>query len=71
MTVDELETGPVDKRLESMVTRGVDAALTEIARELAGSKNPRMFRSKAARLMLAKGIRQHRAEKARTLTRKA
>ncbi len=69
--MDELETGPVDARLESMVTRGIDAALTEIAKELAGSKSPRQFRSKAARLVLAKGIRAYRAERGRTLTRKA
>lgn len=71
MMVDNLDTGALDKRLESMITVGVDEALNEIARELAGSRNPKMFRSKAARMLLVKGIRAHRAEVARATSRKA
>jgi hypothetical protein len=63
--VDNLETGKLDARLEAAIPNGMDAALNDIAKELAGSRSPKMFRSKAARMLLAKGIRAHRAEQAR------
>lgn len=54
---DDIETGRLDKRLEAAITPGMDAAITKLARELAGEGNAKMFRSKAARALLADGIR--------------
>jgi hypothetical protein len=54
---DDIETGKLDKRLEAAITSGMDAEITRLAKELAGAGNPKMFRSKAARVLLAAGIR--------------
>lgn len=58
---DTIETGRLDKRLEAAITAGMDEAISALAKELAGEGNPKMFRSKAARVFLARGIRASRA----------
>ena len=54
-TAAELNAGQLNHRLEAAIPAGIDAAITEVAKELAGGKNPRNFRSKAARLLLTEG----------------
>lgn len=63
--MDNIEAGKLDRRLESAITGGMDDAINEVARDMAGSKSPRMFRSRAARTLILMGIRAYRAEKAR------
>jgi hypothetical protein len=46
------------KRLECLVPDDIDEAITARARELAGTQNPIMFRSRAARDILIAGIRR-------------
>jgi hypothetical protein len=58
---DDIETGRLDKRLEAAITGGMDAEITALAKELAGAGNPKMFRSRAARVLLAEGIRARQA----------
>lgn len=48
--------GRKDRRLELAVDRLMDAAITVRARELAGGKDPRNFRSEAARQLIAAGV---------------
>lgn len=69
--MEDLDTGKLDSRLEAAITAPLDKALNEVARELAGARSPRMFRSKAARMLLIKGIKAHRAEQARKTAAKA
>jgi hypothetical protein len=64
-TPTDIEAGRLDKRLEAAITPGMDEAITALAKELAGAGNPRMFRSKAARALLAEGIRARAAKAAR------
>jgi len=62
-TVAELDAGKKDKRLEAAITEPLDTEIMKVARELAGGKTPKMFRSKAVRLLLAEAViaRQERA----------
>jgi len=53
----DYEGGKLDKRLEAAINTPLDDAITEVARQLAGSKNPKQFRSKAARKLLAAGAK--------------
>lgn len=69
--MENLDTGPLDKRLESMITTPMDAAITEVAKALAGSKNPKMFRSKAARKLIAMGAEAYRREQAKRVRAEA
>jgi hypothetical protein len=63
---DELLAGRKDCRLETAITRGLDAAITERAKELAGETgSPKMFRSAAARDLLARGVLAARKERSR------
>lgn len=63
---DELTAGKKDKRLEAMVTAGLDAEIVTRAKELAGENgNPRNFRSAAARDLLVKGALAARADRAK------
>jgi hypothetical protein len=64
-TPNDIETGRLDKRLEAAITAGMDEEITALAKELAGAGNPRMFRSRAARALLADGIRARQAKAAR------
>lgn len=57
--MDQIETGPLNKRLESMITTGMDAEIKKVAKQLAGNADPKNFRSKAVRKLLALGIREH------------
>lgn len=64
-TVTEtLTAGKKDKRLEAAITDGLDAEITIRAKELAGGRDPRMFRSAAARDLLVKGALVARKERA-------
>lgn len=58
-------TGKLDRRLEAMVTGPLDEVITEVAKELAGTKNPRQFRSKAVRLLLTEAAEARENKKAR------
>lgn len=63
----ELTAGKKDKRLEAAITAGLDAEITIRAKELAGGRDPKMFRSAAARDLLVEGalaVRRKRAAKA-------
>ena len=63
---DELLAGKKDKRVEAMVTGGLDEEVTRRAQELAGpGGSPKMFRSAAVRDLLAKGALAQRKERAR------
>jgi hypothetical protein len=44
------------ERLELLIDADTDAEITEYARELAGNGDPRMYRSRAARELIADGI---------------
>lgn len=55
--------GALNHRLESAVDQATDAAINAVAVELAGSKSPRMFRSRAARLLIQKGAAALLAER--------
>lgn len=63
--VPNLDTGPLDKRLEAAITAPMDEAINALAKELAGSKSPKMFRSKAARRLIAMGVESWRREQAK------
>jgi len=65
---DDLTTGKKDKRLEAAITAGLDAEITKRAVELAGGRDPKMFRSAAARDMLVRAaiiLRKERAAASR------
>jgi ribosome modulation factor len=63
---DDLLAGKKDKRLEAAITAGLDAEITARAKELAGGRDPKMFRSAAARDLLVKGALAARRDRART-----
>lgn len=63
--MSKYEAGKLDKRLEAMVNDPLDAVITEVARELAGSRNPKMFRSKAVRKLLAEAAEARENKRAR------
>lgn len=44
------------KRLECLIDPETDAAIDQRAREIAGNDDPRMYRSRAARELIAAGI---------------
>jgi hypothetical protein len=62
-TTAELTAGKKDKRLEAAITAGLDAEITVRAQELAGSRDPKMFRSAAARDLLVRGAIAARQER--------
>lgn len=64
-SVTELRAGKKNKRLEAAIEEGLDAGVDEVARELAGSGSPKMFRSEATRVLLAEAIlaRRNRASR--------
>jgi hypothetical protein len=66
-TATMLRAGKKDKRLEAAIEAGLDAAITEVARELAGDAgNPKMFRSEATRVLLAEAIIARQTKAARS-----
>jgi hypothetical protein len=62
---DELLAGKKDFRLEAAITAGLHAEIERRAKELAGSADPKMFRSAAARDLLVKGALAARRERSR------
>lgn len=58
-----------DHRLEVVVDRDTDAVLRALARELAGTGDPKMYRSKAARVLIREGAMAIRAKRAREAAR--
>lgn len=63
--MSKFETGKLDRRLEAMVNGALDEVITEVAKELAGTRNPKMFRSKAARKLLAEAAEARANKRAR------
>jgi hypothetical protein len=55
--VDRLTTGRMTRRVEAKITVGMDEAIRLVATELAGGGDPRMFRSRAVRTLLAEAVR--------------
>jgi hypothetical protein len=65
-TATDLRVGKKNRRLEAMLEAGLDAAVTAVAKELAGDDgNPKMFRSEAARVLLAEAVQSRAAKAAR------
>lgn len=62
----DLDTGALNKRLEAAITTPMDAAITDVAKALAGSKSPKMFRSKAARKLIMIGFAAWKREQEKT-----
>lgn len=54
-SIAELTAGKLDHRLEAAITAGLDKVVTERAKELAGTRDAKMFRSKAIRDLLVRG----------------
>jgi hypothetical protein len=55
-SMGDLDTGALNKRLEAAITSPMDAAINDVAKALAGSRSPKMFRSKAARRLIMMGF---------------
>lgn len=55
-------------RLEAAIDRETDVVLRELAKELAGEGDPKMYRSRAARELLREGALAMRAKRARRVT---
>lgn len=55
--------GKLEKRLESAIDITMDEAIRAVAEELAQGGDPRMFRSRAARLLITKGAAAMIAER--------
>jgi hypothetical protein len=70
-TVETLTTGRMTARVETKITAGLDEAITDVAKELAGGGSARMFRSRAVRELLVEGVKARRARRAGRVTRAA
>lgn len=59
---EDLTTGRMTARVECKITPGLDAAINDVARGLAGGGDPRMFRSRAVRALLVEAVEQRRGK---------
>jgi len=57
-------------RVESKITAGLDEAINQVAVELAGGGDPRMFRSRAVRTLLVEAVTARRANRPARTSRK-
>lgn len=60
---DQDAPGKLAERVESAVDDTMNGAINAVAEDLAGEANPRMFRSKAVRLLIQKGAAAMLAER--------